>query len=135
MATNLPTIFQDSAARAIRESETPLASFTDGLNPGASNAGGIGINTGGYDPKDSDWAPMDPRIEVGQYIGGTQSGLNAPTDAFGPNTLVAWSQATSNVSPDGVIDSDVGGSGFASVNRTGTTIAAGEWAWGVAENP
>ena len=133
--TNLPTIFQDSAVRTVREAEVPIASFTDGVNPGASNAGGVGINTGDYGPKESDWARIDPRIEVGQYIGGTQSGLNAPTDAFGPNTIVAWSQATGDVAPDGVIDADVGGSGFASINRTGGTIPSGEWAWGVADNP
>ena len=55
MSTNLTTFFQDSTLRAAREPEVPLASFENGMNPAASCAPGVGINTGDYGPKESDW--------------------------------------------------------------------------------
>ena len=135
MAINQPTVYHDSGVRAEREPEVPVASFVDGANPGASNAAGIGINTGDYGPKDTDWPHMDARIQDSQYIGTDPSGVNAPYDVLGVGTLVAWSQANGDVAPDGIIDVDVGGTGFASINRTGKTIPDGEWTWGVVDNP
>jgi|TARA_R110000796_G_scaffold74509_2_gene167622 hypothetical protein len=44
---NVPTSYVDDIAIAIRMSELPNASFTTGMNGGASNAPGIGINVGG----------------------------------------------------------------------------------------
>jgi len=41
-----PTIFQDTVSQALREAETPDASFSNGMNLGGSNAPGIGVNMG-----------------------------------------------------------------------------------------
>ena len=42
-----PTFFKDTVAVTARESEVPAASFTNGLNAGASNAAGVGIDIAG----------------------------------------------------------------------------------------
>ena len=133
MATNLATYYIDSTARTPRESETPNADWTGGMNDGASNAPGVGVNTGDYDPKEQDWPrPVTEVLGESQIIGGTASGLFAIDATFGSNALVAFVQATADVAPDAVISNVAG---FDMVNRTGKTIPNGSWAWGVANNP
>lgn len=134
MTTNLVTYYIDSTARTARESEVPLAAFDNGMNDAASNAPGIGVNTGDYDPKASDW-PRIERMQDSQIFGEDASGLNCIDATFGATALVGFSQAAAPVVADGDIDIDVGGSGFAIVNRTGVTIPAGAWCWGPANNP
>ncbi len=131
MATNLTTFFQDSTLRAAREPEVPLASFENGMNPAASCAPGVGINTGDYAPKESDW-PHIKGLGESQQLGEDISGINVD-DVLGPNTIIGFAPATAETAPDGVINADV--EGWSSINRTGKTIPAGEWAWGVIDNP
>jgi hypothetical protein len=133
MATNLATYYIDSAARTPREVQVPLADWDGGMNTGASNAPGVGINTGDYNPKESDWPrPVAAVLEQSQIIGGVQSGLFAIDATFGPTALVAFVQATAAVAPDATIATV---SGFPMVNRTGKTVPNGAWVWGVANNP
>ena len=137
MATNLTTYYVDSTARTARESDVPLADFDNGMNDAASNAPGIGINTGNYAPSTSSWAQdaTDERLQDSQIFGEDASGLNCIDATFGATALVGFSVTTNIVAPDGDIDTNVDGTGFAIVNRTGQTIPAGEWCWGPANNP
>ena len=134
MSTNLVTYYTDSTAKTAREAETPLANFDNGANPGASNACGIGVNTGNYDPKASDW-PRVERMQDSQIFGEDASGLNCIDATFGATALVGFSKTAAPVAPDGDIDIDVDSTGFAIVNRTGQTIPTDTWCWGPANNP
>ena len=129
---NLTTFYVDDAAVAIRELETPNANWEDGVNRGGSNACGIGINTGNYDPKESDWPrPETPAFQTSQIIGGTPSDLSMKSDygggLAGDVVRTAFVQASAPVLPDGVI-AEV--SGVDILNKTGQTIPADAWAWG-----
>lgn len=132
MARNLVTYFIDSGEVAAREVEAPEADWVGGMNLGGSNAPAIGINTGNYAPAAQDWARQDPRIQDSQLIGGVPSGVFAIDAVFGPTALAIWAQTTGSVAPNGVIANV---SGFNSINRTGKTIPAATWSWGVANNP
>ena len=134
MATNETTYMIDSSLLSVRTPEVPNADWTGGGNHGASNAPGLGINTGNYDPKLQDWPrPAAEAIQDSQVIGGVPSGLFAIDATFGANALVAFVETGgAPVAADAVIK-DVGG--FDIVNRTGDEIPANTWVWGVANNP
>jgi len=123
---NLPIYNLDPAQVATRASEVPLASFANGLNTGGSNAPGVGINTGNYDPKASDW----PRIVGGaahqsQHIGAAANELQVDQGAD-INDQVAFVQTAGAIAPGGVLDIPTG-----AINLTGQTVPSGSWAWGV----
>ena len=135
---NLVTYYVDSTARTARELEVEFANFDDGANDAASNAGGIGINTGTHSPSLSSWSQtpvVDERMQDSQIFGEDASGLNCIDASFGATALVGFSVAAAPIAPDGDIDIDVDGTGFAIVNRTGVTIPTGAWCWGPANNP
>ena len=129
---NLPTFFRDSALRAARAVEVPNADFTDGCNDAGSNAPGIGINSGDYDPKPSDWPRInmaDPSGSVAesQQIGEDKSGINL-TDGTAAVLVTAFVQATGEVAPGGQV---AVAAGFAVDNLTGKTVPANSWLWAV----
>lgn len=133
MGTNLATYYIDSTARTPREAQVPDADWTGGMNTGASNAPGVGINTGSYNPKESDWPrPAVEVIQDSQIIGGDPSGVFAVDATFGDTALVAFVQATAPVLANGVIAVV---DGFDIINRTGATVPEDAWLWGVADNP
>ena len=127
-----------------REGETwPLGGtpdFAGGMNRGGSNAPGVGINTGDYDPKSEDWPRIaDTEARTSQHIGGvpdtdgdtgtTGFAIQATEDNADLNDNVAFVQAESETAPDAELDATTG-----AVNKTGQTVPAGAWAWGVIEN-
>jgi hypothetical protein len=136
---NLVTYYIDSTAKGLRESDVPLASFDNGCNDAASNAPGIGINTGTHSPSTDSWsqAADDERMQDSQIFGEAASGLNVidPDHVSGATSLVGFAPTTGVVAIDGDIDIDVDGTGFAIVNRTGAEIPSGVWCWGTANNP
>jgi len=129
MSKNLATFFVDDAAVALREAEVPDADWVDGMNRGGSNACGIGINTGDYDPKESDWPRPDPTfIQTSQIIGGTANYIDMQSLPTGGDTVnTAFVQADAPVAPDAVIGVVEGVEVY---NRTGKTVPAGAWVWG-----
>jgi hypothetical protein len=138
MSTNLVTYYVDSTAQGLRESDVPLADFDAGCNQAASCAPGIGINTGNHSPSTDSWPQfetVDDKLADSQIFGEDASGVNVMDATFGDTALVGFSVAAAPVLADGIIDVDVGGSGFALINRTGVTIPTGAWSWGVANNP
>jgi len=135
-ATNLATYELNETVATARSAEVPDASFSDGVNRGGSNAPGVGINTGNFDPKAEDW----PRIEdtaarTSQHIGGVpdvdgDTGTNGfPIQVIqGADTddNVAFVEAEALTAPDAVLDAATG-----AVNKTGADVPAGSWVWGV----
>ena len=128
---NLKTFFQDTVLTAARAAEVPNADFVDtnglGCNRAASNTPGIGINTGDYDPKESDWPRIDPTWGIGQNIGTDNGANNRLTLDQGAdqNDQVVFVAADASTAPDAVLDVTTG-----AVNRTGKTVPAASWAWG-----
>lgn len=120
---NLPTYELDSTL--VRSGEVTAADWSGGMNLGGANTPGVGINTGGYDPKAQDW----PRIEDtaahdSQHIGQDAAALQV-IDGADINDNVAFVQADAETAPDAVLDAATG-----AVNRTGETVPADGWAWG-----
>lgn len=120
---NLATYELDSSL--VRSGEVTAADWSGGMNLGGSNAPGIGINTGGYDPKAQDWPRIaDTAAHDSQHIGQTAAALQVVDDAD-INDNVAFVQADASTAPDAVLDAATG-----AVNRTGVTVPADSWAWG-----
>lgn len=114
---NYKTNYQ-GAARSV---EVPGADWVDGVNKGASNAPGVGINTGDYSPKTSDWSPEARDPQQSQQIG--QAAGNIVTTPDG-NDNASFVQAIA----DTAHDAQVGTTGV--YNRTGKTVPNGAWFWG-----
>lgn len=131
MANNLVTYYVDPTARTAREAQVPNASFTNGCNNAASNANGVGINTGSYDPKASDWPrPAVQAIQTSQIIGGTKRNLFCKDATFGDDSLVAFAKTTGSVAPDATV-ATIATKVFK--NRTGVTLPINTWLWSVAD--
>lgn len=120
---NLPTYELDSTL--VRSGEVTAADWAGGMNLAASNAPGVGINTGGYDPKAQDWPRIaDTAAHDSQHIGQDAAALQV-IDGADINDNVAFVQADAETAPDAVLDAATG-----AVNRTGETVPADGWAWG-----
>ena len=109
----------------MRGGEVPNADWIGGVNWGGSNAVGIGINTGDYSPKDSDWSedartPQNSQI-IAEETGGPISMIRNGVDDDEPHFV----QADGDIAPDGEL---VAASGV--INRTGKTVPTGAWVWG-----
>lgn len=121
---NLPTYELD--AGSIRAGEVPAADWADGMNKGGSNAPGIGINTGDYDPKPEDWRrTADTAAHDSQHIGIAPAPLQVVQGAD-INDNVAFVEADADTAPDAVADAATG-----AVNKTGVTVPSGSYLWGV----
>ena len=115
---NLPTFYK----AADRSAEVTGADWAGGVNTGGSNSPGIGVNTGDYDPKVSDWSQDERDPQNGQLLGDTAAPITAVQGAD-VNDQLSFVQATGDTAPDADIITGV-------VNRTGKTIPNGSWAWG-----
>ena len=106
MAT-LPTFFADDAARTARAAEVTGADWDTGLNFGASNACGIGINIGvpNLNGANDEFTLLDQRgdartPQTSQCVGG--SGLGEGTSGTAPDASIR----SAIVSDEG--DGDIG---------------------------
>lgn len=134
MAQSEPQYFIDSALISARQVEVPDADWDGGVNRGASNAPRLGVSTVQIDPKVQDWSrPPAPQRQLvrSQVIAGAQSAIFVIDPTFGDNSLTGFQQADADIPPDGVMPPI---EGFTLINRTGQTIPAGSWAFGVADN-
>lgn len=128
---NLKTFFQDTVLTAATVAQAPDADWVDtngeGCNRAASNTPGIGINTGDYSPKSSDWWETDPTWGIGQNIGTDNGANNRITLDQGAdqNDQVVFVAADAETVADAVLDATTG-----AVNRTGMTVPSGAFAWG-----
>jgi hypothetical protein len=138
MAQNLPTYFIDSTLRAARAAEYAVAGvFDGGMNLGGSCAPGIGINTGDYDPKASDWPRIDmssaglDAVKDSQQIGEALGAIFCLDPAtVGDDEVVAFGLTTGAVAPDAIAFTSAG---FSMRNRTGKTVPDASWLWAVGD--
>jgi hypothetical protein len=136
MATNKPVFYRSVTQIIARAAELNVVTgqFVDGCNRGVAN-GAIGINTGDFDPKASDFARDSHFAGPVSYIGKLEeavanfednmwgiTGAQLPTLAT--STRVGFDVAASDTAPD----ADYGT--LPVTNYTGQTIPAGSWAWG-----
>ncbi len=105
-----------------RAAEVTGADWAGGVNKGASNSPGIGINTGDYSPKASDWSEEARDPQNGQQMGEVAGPIITTPD--GVNDQASFVQAIADTAPD----AQVGVTGV--FNRTGKTVPNGSWFWG-----
>lgn len=116
----------DGTKVTARSAEVPNADWAGGVNQAGSNACGIGINSGDYDPKPQDW-PLIENDAESRHIGDTTvTRIIAVPD--GVNDEFEYVQASSDVAPDTEIQPLL-------FNRTGKTVPNGSWVWGVIARP
>jgi hypothetical protein len=127
---SLPTFFQDSVLTAARQAEetNPDADWAGGANKAGSNAPGIGIATGDYGYKTSDWDLADGTFGVSQNIGTDNGVNNRITLDQDPdfNDQVVYVFADADTAPGAELDAATG-----AINMTGETVPAGEPCWGL----
>ena len=119
------------AAGSAQQAQVSAADWDGGMNPGSCQPG-IGINTGDYSPKASDWAEIEIAPAESQWLGGVDGNLSVPGNVSIPlvepvdgNDTFAFVQADAETAPDAVLDAVTG-----AVNRTGKTVPAAAWCWG-----
>ena len=130
--TNLPTFSLNPAAVSARAAEVPDADFSGGMNKGSCNHG-LGINTGDFDPKATDFSRIaDTAPHETMHIGGDGlddggiTGFDINTvNGVDVNNEVAFVLTVAPVAADAVLDATTG-----AVNRTGATVPSGSWLWG-----
>jgi hypothetical protein len=136
MAINKPVFYRSVTEIEARAAEMGIGSdqFVTGCNRGVAN-GAIGINTGDFDPKESDFPHITHFAGPVSYIGKLESavaefednmygitGEQLPT--LDTAVRVGFDIAASATAPD----ADYGS--LPLTNYTGKTIPAGGWAWG-----
>jgi hypothetical protein len=116
---NLATYFQ---APEGQRATVAGADWSGGMNKGGSNAPGVGINTGDYSPKVSDWSE-DERLDYESGQLGRAKALITPVST--DFTTVNFVEADGDIAPGDelVADSDI-------YNLTGKEVPSGKWAWG-----
>jgi hypothetical protein len=125
---NLPTYFLDPDL--VRGSEVSAADWTGGMNKAASNAPGIGINTGEKAPKADDWTTLDQAgaartPQQSQHIGTAPDDINV-IQGSDVNDSVSFIAAVVQATPG----NGMGAAGADPINRSDFTVAVGERAWG-----
>lgn len=119
---NLPTYFQAPSGQRATVSG---ADWDGGMNPGGSNAPGVGIATGEKDPKVEDWSDDERLIYESQAIGQSSDDITVDEGAD-TNDEVSLVTADGNIAVDEEIKSGTG-----AINKTGAALVSGERAWGV----
>ena len=124
---NLKTFYQGAAGDRGEGDVFGTTDWTGGANRAASCAPGVGINTGDYDPKVTDWSQDVRNPQNSQTIGHTAAAVTVDQDPD-LNDNVAFVQAVADTAPD----AQFGTTG--AFNKTGKTVPNGSWAWGLVTN-
>ncbi len=155
---NIVTHMLEAAVVTARNAEYTGTPFSDtdgdgtynsylGGNRAGSNAPGIGINTGDYDPELRNWDGPPTRVaRVNQASAHIGSGDDGQAGAYPVSGITTDPLRTARGVPPGgtedfndelgfqvvptapVADGSVIANGV--INRTGQTLQVGEWAWG-----
>ena len=138
MATNKPVFYRAVSTIIDRADQlgVPTGQFIDGCNRGVAN-GAIGINTGDYNPKESDFSRGDPRYaSPASYVGhlaeavtNNEDQMWGLTDADDQSAELAGIVGFDYATADTAADAEYGSS-LVLTNYTGKTIPEDGWAWG-----
>jgi hypothetical protein len=121
---NKATFFQAPSAQRATVSG---ADFDGGMNKGGSNAPAIGINTGDYSPKDTDWSENQRLLYESRALGQAGDDITIYQDAD-TNNEVSFVQADGDIAVDAELDAGTG-----ALNKTGAVVPTGAWCWGEVE--
>lgn len=119
---NLPTYF---AAPSGQRSPATAGQFSGGGNRAASNAPGLGISTGTYGPKTSDWSAHERLVYESQQIGQTADDITVDEGAD-VNDEVSFVLTAGAIADGAELKAGTG-----ALNKTGVTVPTGTWCWGV----
>lgn len=116
---NLATYYQAPSGQRATVSG---ADWAGGMNLGASNAPGVGINTGDFSPKAMDWSETERLDYESGQIGQAKDDITPVSEDF---TSVSFVQADGDIAAGAelVADSDV-------YNLTGAVVPEDAWVWG-----
>lgn len=118
---NLATYYQAPAGQRATVSG---ADWSGGMNKGASNAPGVGINTGDYAPKTIDWSGVQRlAYESGQFGLAKDDILAADGGDVGFILTVA----------EVAVDAQLAETGY--YNQTGKVIPDATWVWATTIDP
>lgn len=120
---NYKTFHQGAGANRGSADVFGTTDWSGGMNKSGSNAPGVGINTGDYSPKVSDWSQDERDPQNSQTIGHSAAVVTVDLGAD-VNDNVSFIQTVASTPNDG----QVGATGV--YNRTGVTLASGVWFWG-----
>ncbi len=119
---NLPTYF---AAPSGQRSPATAGQFSGGANQGASCAPGVGIGTGDYSPKSSDWSEHERLLYESGQLGQATDDITVDEGAD-TNDEVSFVLTAGNIANDAELKAGTG-----AINKTGGTVPSGSWCWGV----
>lgn len=120
--SNLPVYIQDATLKAARAAEVPDADFDGGMNKGGNSP--IGISTAVVNPSGWDLVE-DTAARTSQHIGEAATDINVDQGAD-VNDTVALVAADAQTVADAPLDVATG-----AVNKTGATVEAGDFTFGV----
>lgn len=120
---NKATFYQDQTLK--RTGEVTGADWDGGCNKAGSCAGVMGLGTGDYSPKSSDWSEDERLLYNSQHMGQTASDVNFTDNSSDHNNDASFVQADGNIAANGELKSGTG-----ALNRTGVTVPSGSWCWG-----
>jgi hypothetical protein len=136
MATNKPVFYRSITQIINRAAELGLASdqFVSGCNRGVAN-GAIGINTGDFDPKATDFARISHFAGPVSYIGKLEEAVaNFEDNMWGiPGNQLPALETAVRVGFDVSTGITAAGADYGTLpvtNYTGGDIPDGGWAWG-----
>ena len=124
---NLKTFYQGSVSDRASADVFGVTDWLGGVNRGASKSPAIGVNTGDYDPKETDWPrPETPAISIkSQTIGHVAQVVTVDQDPDFDDQ-VAFVLTDGNIAPEGELRTATG-----VFNKTGKTVPNDQWVWGL----
>jgi hypothetical protein len=136
LAPNKPVFYRSTPVITARASQlgVNISQFTNGCNRGVAN-GAIGVNTGEFNPKTTDFNRVLRYGVSASYIGQREAAVTANEDRLWaipgfdqavPAVQVGFNSAASSTAPLATY-----GTTIVCENHTGLTMPAGSWAWGL----
>ena len=136
LAPNKPVFYRSTPVITARAAQlgVNISQFTNGCNRGVAN-GAIGVNTGEFNPKASDFNRTIRYGVSASYIGQREAAVTANEDRLwaipGFDQAVTAVQVGFNSAASSTAPLATYGTTIVCENHTGSTMPAGSWAWGL----
>jgi hypothetical protein len=136
-APNKPVFYRSAAAIQARSTQLGklVEQFTNGCNRGVAS-GAIGVNTGEFNPKTTDFNRVLRYGVSASYIGQREAAVTANEDRLwalpdAGNQATTAVQVGFNTAASSTAPLANYGTTIVCANHTGLTMPAGSWAWGL----